>query len=64
MSARHPSPQETAVTDADLDLEYAEQQIALRDTIAWDDIYVRACQRARATGFAQLILDRGPANYC
>ena len=51
------------MTDAAFDLEYAEQQIALRDTQAWDDIYARACRQAHATGFAQLILERGPADY-
>lgn len=51
------------MTDADFDAQYAEQQLALRDTIAWDDIYARACRRARDSGFAQLILERGPTDY-
>ena len=51
------------MTDADFDAEYAEQQLALHDTIAWDDIYARACRQAHASGFAQLILERGPAEY-
>jgi len=51
------------MTDAAFDIEYAEQQIALRDTIVWDDIYARACRQARDTGFAQLILERGPGDY-
>ena len=49
--------------DAAFDAEYAEQQLALHDTVAWDDIYARACRRAQASGFAQLILERGPAEY-
>ena len=51
------------MTDADFDAEYAEQQLALRDTIAWDEIYARACRQARDSGFAQLILERGSAAY-
>ena len=51
------------MTDAQFDAEYAEQQRALQDTIAWDDIYARACRQAQDTGFAQLILERGPADY-
>lgn len=51
------------MTDADFDAQYAEQQLALRDTIAWDDIYARACRQARDSGFAQLILERGSADY-
>ena len=51
------------MTDADFDAEYADQQLALEDTIAWDDIYARACRRARDSGFAQLILERGPSDY-
>ena len=51
------------MTDANFDAEYAEQQLALEDTIAWDDIYARACRRARDSGFAQLILERGPSDY-
>ena len=27
------------MTDADFDAEYAEQQLAMHDTIAWDEIY-------------------------
>ncbi len=45
------------------DLAYAAQQIALQDTIAWDETYANATARARCTGFAQLILERGPAEY-
>ena len=45
------------------DLAYEAQQIAMHDIIAWDDIYVRATRQARGTGFAQLILERGPADY-
>ncbi len=51
------------MTDADFDAEYAEQQLAFEDTIAWDDIYARACRQAQASGFAQLILERGPTEY-
>ena len=51
------------MTDADFDIEYAEQQLAFRDTTAWDDIYARACRQAQDSGFAQLILERGPADY-
>ena len=51
------------MTDADFDAEYAEQQLAFEDTIAWDDIYAQACRQAQASGFAQLILERGPAEY-
>ena len=51
------------MTDAEFGAEYVEQQLALRDTIAWDDIYARACRRASDSGFAQLILERGPARY-
>ena len=45
------------MTDADFDAEYAEQQLAMHDTIAWDEIYARACRRATDTSFAQLILE-------
>ena len=45
------------------DLAYAAQQIALQDTIAWDATYASATARAGSTGFAQLILERGPAEY-
>ena len=45
------------------DLAYAAQQIALEDTIARDEIYANATANARCTGFAQLILERGPAEY-
>ena len=45
------------------DLAYEAQQLAMHDTIAWDDIYERATAQSRHTGFAQLILERGPANY-
>ena len=51
------------MTDADFDAEYAEQQLAMHDTIAWDEIYARACRQATDTGFAQLILEHGPADY-
>ena len=51
------------MTDADFDIGFAEQQIALRDTSAWDVIYAQACRQARKTGFAQLILERGTADY-
>ena len=51
------------MTDADFDIEYAEQQLALHDTIAWDETYARACRQARDSGYAQLILEHGPANY-
>ena len=51
------------MTDADFDGEYAEQQLALEDTIAWDKIYAQACRQALDSGFAQLILERGPADY-
>lgn len=45
------------------DLAYETQQLALHDTIAWDAIYARATSQACDTGFAQLILERGPADY-
>lgn len=45
------------------DLAYEAQQIAMHDTLAWDDIYERATAQARDTGFAQLILERGPDDY-
>ena len=51
------------MTDADFDAEYAEQQLAMHDTIAWDEIYARACRQATDTGCAQLILEHGPADY-
>ncbi|MBV9840639.1 MAG: hypothetical protein JOY99_03725 [Sphingomonadaceae bacterium] len=51
------------MTDAEFDLEHVEQQLALHDTIAWDAIYARACRNARDTGFAQIILERGSADY-
>ena len=51
------------MTDADFDAEYAEQQLTIQDTIAWDEIYARACRQATDTGFAQLIHERGSANY-
>ena len=47
----------------DFDLEHKAQQIALSDTIAWDRIYARACRAAHKTGYAQLILERGPDSY-
>ena len=49
--------------DANFDAEYAEQQLAMHDTIVWDEIYARACRQATDTGFAQLILEHGPADY-
>ena len=45
------------------DIAYEAQQIAMHDTIAWDAIYERAIAQSRDTGFAQLILEHGPANY-
>lgn len=45
------------------DLAYDAQQLALHDTIAWDAIYARATRNARKTGLAQLVLERGPADY-
>ena len=45
------------------DLAYAAQQIPLQDTVAWDETYANATARAVCTGFAQLILERGPAEY-
>jgi hypothetical protein len=45
------------------DLAYAAQQLALQDTIAWDETSTKATARARCTGFAQLILERSPAEY-
>ena len=51
------------MTDADFDAEYAEQQLDMHDTIVWDEIYARACRQATGTGFAQLILEHGPADY-
>ena len=45
------------------DLAYEAQQIAMHDTISLDAIYARATKQARSTGFAQLVLERGPANY-
>ena len=45
------------------DLAYEAQQIAMHDTIAWDAIYARATAQSRDTGFAQLILEHGPADY-
>ena len=51
------------MTNDDFDLDYAEQQIALRDTLAWDDIYALATRQARESGIAQLILERSRADY-
>ena len=48
-------------TDHDID-DFLDQQSA-EDTIAWDDIYARATRQARRTRMAQLILERGPAEY-
>lgn len=45
------------------DLAYKAQQLAMHDTIAWDAIHERATAQSRDTGFAQLILERGPADY-
>lgn len=45
------------------DLAYEAQQLAMHDTIAWDAIHERATAQSRSTGFAQLILERGPADY-
>lgn len=45
------------------DLAYEAQQLAMHDTIAWDEIYERATAQARGAGFAQLILEHGPADY-
>ena len=45
------------------DLAYEAQQIAMHDTIAWDAIHERATARSISTGLAQLILERGPADY-
>ena len=45
------------------DIAYEAQQLAMHDTIAWDAIYGRATAQACRTGFAQLILERGPADY-
>ena len=45
------------------DLAYEAQQLAMHDTVAWDATYEQATARSRDTGFAQLILERGPANY-
>ena len=46
-----------------LDDDQDDQVQALADTNAWDEIYARATRRARATGFAQLILERGSGDY-
>ena len=45
------------------DLAYEAQQLAMHDTIAWDAVYARSTAQARSTGFAQLILEHGPAEY-
>ncbi len=45
------------------DLAYEAQQLAMHDTIAWDEAHERATAQARSSGFAQLILERGPADY-
>ena len=45
------------------DIAYKAQQIAMHDTIAWDAIYERATAQARDTGYAQIILEHGPADY-
>ena len=45
------------------DLAYEAQQIAMNDTIAWDAIHARATAQARETGFTQLVLEHGPADY-
>ena len=45
------------------DASYAQQQLDLADTLAWDDIYARACRQARPSGYAQLILEHGPGDY-
>ena len=63
MSAGHVSHPAIVRTAADFGRGLAEQQLALRDTRAWDDVFARACNQARTTGFAQLILERGPADY-
>ena len=51
------------MTHADHDYELEEQRLALADTIAWDAIYARATAQAHATGFAQLVLEHGLAEY-
>ena len=48
-------------TDDDID-DYCER-LAAEDTIAWDAIYAKATARARRSRVAQLILERGPADY-
>jgi hypothetical protein len=58
----HPDAQPD-ITSLDIDSELLAQQLAHKDTIAWDAIYAIATKRAQATGFAQLILERGIANY-
>ena len=35
----------------------------MHETIVWDVIYARATVQSRKTGFAQLILEHGPADY-
>ena len=35
----------------------------MHDTVAWDEMYAQATAQARRTGFAQLILEHGPADY-
>lgn len=45
------------------DLTYQAQQIAMYETVAWDEVYARATGQARRTGSAQLILEHGPADY-
>ena len=45
------------------DLAHEAQQLAMHDTLAWDAIHERATAQSRDTGFAQLILERGPADY-
>ena len=34
------------MTGSDLDLDFAEQQMVLRDTVAWDATYAQACRQA------------------
>ena len=45
------------------DLAYEAQQLAMHDTVAWEAVHERATAQSISTGFAQLILERGPANY-
>ena len=47
----------------EFDWELEEQRKTLADTIAWDEVYARATAKARANGFAQFILERGPSDY-